>query len=122
MTYPHAEQVNKAKLALQAAKNKKRKFAALRKSKSKDNGAVSSNSGGRIAGARYAEANEVVTSCSAVLDAVRIACTHDTSQTVDEDRYSSMMPAVVNLMVQILPFFMFIESGTDTSGSAASRT
>jgi len=111
---------NKAKLTLQAAKNKKRKLAALKNKKFKDSsGTKGSSSVSCISSARYAEANELVTSCSAVLDAVRIACTHDTSQTVDEDRYSTMMPAVVNLIVQILPYFTFIETA---SAGATSRT
>jgi len=114
---------NKAKLALQAAKNKKRKLAALKNSKSKATGTGNNDTKSSLSVTRYAEANELVTSCSAVLDAVRIACTHDTTQTIDEERYSTMMPAVVNLLVQVLPYFTFVATapGSGDDGKLASE-
>ena len=91
---------SKAKKAMQAARNKKRKAAALKKPTTSSVDTIPNNI--------YVEITELLYAGSAVLDALRTACTHDTTSTVTEERYMQIMPNVTTMLVSTLPYFNII--------------
>jgi U3 small nucleolar RNA-associated protein 10 len=47
---------------------------------------------------------EMILSTKSVLDAVRVCCTYDNNEFVDESRYEATMPVVANLLTSTYPF------------------